>query len=236
MKTMITAILLALVMSLSLCACGGTTDTTSAKDTSTKEGTSAVDENGTLSDPAVDQTDKTNEEEETKAVDLTKPDKVIESFKLTHMITSDDALGDILVNKAGYTDETMPTYGSVFGNMLTETKYNYDVENVTLTVTGDLDVASLATMLKFTMSLDESTFQGFDKLMFEGNYYFYKINSNTVGFDCSGTIAIVDQYGEGYDTWIAMIIICSEMKKGNIDWDEATEIVTAYNEAYAYYQ
>lgn len=222
------ALFLALIMSLSLCACG-TSNTTSSK---------ATDDNGSLNAPNI--SDSTKEDKGTTVdsedpADLSNGREVLSCFKKTEVCDTSTMLGGILADYASYTDDTMPTYESVFDNMLTDAEYGYDEESTSISVTGDMDVASLRTLMKFTCYIDDyDPFQGYDTLAFDGCWYVYKINSTTNGIEGGASIAIADTYGEDFDYWWDVIIVCSEMKNGHIDWDSAYDIMDAYMQACSY--
>lgn len=221
MKTKIIAILIVLVMGLSLCACGNTTTSSS----------STTDENGTLSAPDLSTStkDDTNENVGVPA-DLSKTHEVLKCFKDTSALSITDLMGGIMMNDAGYTESTLPTYAEVYDNMVDDVEYTYDPESGVIKVTGDLDVASIRTLLKFTCDLgDYDPFQGYDELALDSNWYISRANSSTNVIEYDGTsIAVADMYGEDGEYWYDMIIICSEMKAGHIDWDQAQCIIDDY--------
>lgn len=222
MKTKIIAILMTLVIGLSLCACGNTTTSGSTKPT---------DENGTLSAPDLSTSTKDDANENVGVpADLSKTHEVLKSFKNTSALSITDLMGGIMMNYAGYTESTLPTYAEVFDNMVDDVEYTYDAESGVIKVTGDLDVASIRTLLKFTCDLgDYDPFQGYDKLALDSNWYISRANSTTNIITYDGTcIAVADMYGEDGEYWYDMIIICSEMKAGHIDWDQAQCIIDEY--------
>lgn len=228
MKTKITAILLTLVMGLSLCACGNTTTNDTPKPT---------DENGTLTEPNLSTSTKdTTDENVGVPADLSKTNEVLKSFKGTSALIITDLMGGIMMNDAGYTESTLPTYSEVFDNMVDDVEYTYDAESGVIKVTGDLDVASIRTLLKFTCDLgDYDPFRGYDELAVDSNWYISRANSSTNVIQYDGTcIALIDTYGEDGDYWYDMIILCAEMKAGHIDWDQAQVIMDDYMTAIMY--
>lgn len=228
MKTKIIAILLALVMGLSLCACGNTSAGGSTKPT---------DENGTLSAPDLSGSSKNDTDENVGVpADLSKTHEVLKSFKNTPALISTDIMGGIMMDDAGYTESTLPTYAEVYDNMVDDVEYTYDAESGVIKVTGDLDVASIRTLLKFTCDLgDYDPFQGYDELALDSNWYISRANSSTNVIVYDGTsIAVADMYGEDGEYWYDMIVVCSEMKAGHIDWDQAQCIIDDYMTATMY--
>lgn len=214
------AIVMALVMSLSLCACGGTT-TNSTTDQN-------VNEDGTLSGPSFKNTDKTEEDTDTstKAPDLNDADGIIASFKRTNPVTANHAMGQAFIDSGLYASEDdFPTNSEIYANMLDNVTYEYDVNTHYLTVSGDLDTASLNTLAKYVVGIDNH-FGYYDRLYFTGEWEFYKINNAANGIYMNyATLATVDQYGETpLEYYSSMIMLCSEMKNGKIDWDQASSI------------
>lgn len=231
------ALFLALIMSLSLCACGSTTTNSTQKDPETSTTSDkATDENGTLNAPSVN-TDKNEEDKENmdEPADLEDSDTVISLFKRVSVTSEDsDNLGFAMVNSGYYTDDTIPTLDSVISNMITDAKYEYDTENHIVTVTGDMDAASMRVMFRYLGISDTGSdpFGGYDSLRFIGDWNVFPINSQTTAFEriCT-TVTVFDEYGEDGGWTFDMIILCSEMKKGVLDWDSAAEIYEAYNTA-----
>ena len=87
------ALFLALIMSLSLCACGSTTTNSTQKDPETSTTSDkATDENGTLNDPSVNS--EKNRKDTTDygdPADLSKPNEVIDCFKKTPVASEDSS-------------------------------------------------------------------------------------------------------------------------------------------------
>ena len=232
------ALFLALIMSLSLCACGSTTTNSTQKDPETSTTSDkATDENGTLNAPSVNS--EKNRKDTTNygdPADLSKPNEVIDCFKKTPVASEDSSnLGFAMVNTDVYTDDTIPTYDSVISNMITDAKYSYDAENQTVKITGDMDAASMRVMFRYLGISDSNSpddFGGYDSLRFSGEWYIYQINSEVNGIQRNGSsVAVLDEYGEDGEWVFDMITLCSEMKKGTLDWDNAAEIYEAYNTA-----
>ena len=162
------ALFLALIMSLSLCACGSTTTNSTQKDPETfTTSDKATDENGTLNAPSVNS--EKNRKDTTDygdPADLSKPNEVIDCFKKTPVASEDSSnLGFAMVNTGVYTDDTIPTYDSVISNMITDAKYSYDAENQTVKITGDMDAASMRVMFRYLGISDSNSpddFGGYD--------------------------------------------------------------------------
>lgn len=225
MKTNITAILLTLVMSLSLCACGNTTTTNSNQGTNSTTTNQNTNEDGTLSSPDFKKEDDTANSNQT-APDLNSAEEIIASFKRSNPVTENHAMGRAFIDSGLYASEDdFPTNESVYGNMIDNLKYEYDVNAHYVTISGDLDTASLNTMMKYLAMLDNH-FGEFDQLYFTGEWEFYKINSTVNGINMNyGTLATVDPYGETpLEYYSSLIMLCSEMKNGKIDWDQASGI------------
>lgn len=231
MKTKITAILLALVMGLSLCACGNTTTATNNEQTNTETTATAnqnTNEDGTLSAPSF-KGEEVPEYEDNEVPDLNSAEDIIASFKRSNPFTDTYPMGQALIDNGVYDSmDEFPTNEEIFSNMIDDIKYEYDTETHCLTVSGDLDTASLNTMIKYVADMD-NLFGFYDRLYFTGDWEFYKVNSSANGINMNyATLATVDQYGDSpLEYYVSVIMLCSEMKNGTIDWDQATDI---YNE------
>ena len=228
MKTRIITILLALVMGLSLCACGNTTTATNNEQTNTETTATAkqnTNEDGTLSAPSFKGED-TPVYENNKVPDLNSAEEMIASFKRTNSLTENHPMGQAFIDSGLYVSEDdFPTFEEIFSNMIDDVKYEYDTSTHYVTVSGDLDTASLNTLSKYVADIDNH-FGFYDRLYFTGEWEFYKVNSSANGINMNyGTLATVDQYGETpLEYYVSMIMLCSEMKSGKINWDQATDI------------